>query len=503
MFAGVAAAGLALAGCGSDGGPSQADLDAERERTEQQMMMVTQLQNQINALRTQLGLPEDGNLGTSIQGLQDEVTRLQGEIDRMAEAERMAAEEEARKMAAATGKALYAALAGPDPTSQTALDNIAAPTLTSTLAIDAASGAGSLADGTDPGSVSLRAGDAVAALGSWKGMDYALTTGTGDDKVTNEARVYTNRGTPGTQPFSGTGGKYTLTDGSLAVADTEAARALVMAAAFTHSGTQTHEVPDKSDAVYIRGTYDGAPGEYSCTASCTSTNDGSGSPSGLGGTWTFTPDKGAMVSQPDAHYLYYGWWVSKDKDGGPTAASAFAGRFGTDSGDSTDGLDDAGDISALTGSASYAGSAVGKWALDYSLNKATTGTSDGGHFTADANFEATFSGANPGVTGTIDNFRLNDGTEDPGWSVALARGALGSSGGSITAPAASMTGPTVWSIGGTAAPASGTWSGTMYDEAVTGDADDGNTIPTTMTGTFYSEYEDVGRLVGAFGADKE
>ena len=29
---------------------------------------------------------------------------------------------------------------------------------------------------------------------------------------------------------------------------------------------------------------------------------------------------------PDANYLYYGWWVSKNAVGGPTAANAFAGE---------------------------------------------------------------------------------------------------------------------------------------------------------------------------------
>ena len=63
---------------------------------------------------------------------------------------------------------------------------------------------------------------------------------------------------------------------------------------------------------------------------------------------------------------------------------------------------------------------------------------------------------------------------------------------------------TVWSIGGNKAPASGTWSGQMYDE-MPGDAPDGDgsNIPTTVTGTFYSEFSTIGRMVGAFGADKQ
>ena len=169
-------------------------------------------------------------------------------------------------------------------------------------------------------------------------------------------------------------------------------------------------------------------------------------------------------------------------------------------------LDTAGDLSSLTGSATYAGHAAGKFALDYSRNKVLDGASDGGHFTADAELKATFgSGATAGVTGTIDNFRLNDGSEDPGWSVALARGGI-RPGGAISPPADD---PTVWSIDGVAAAASGTWSGTMYDE-LPGDppGGDGNTIPTTVTGTFYSEYgastsSVVGRMVGAFGANKQ
>ena len=47
----------------------------------------------------------------------------------------------------------------------------------------------------------------------------------------------------------------------------------------------------------------------------------------------------------------------------------------------------------------------------------------------------------------------------------------------------------------------------MYDElpGATDDspAGDGSDIPTTVTGTFYSEFSSIGRMVGAFGADKQ
>ena len=31
----------------------------------------------------------------------------------------------------------------------------------------------------------------------------------------------------------------------------------------------------------------------------------------------------AMVTEPDTNYLYYGWWVSKNKDGMPTDGQRF------------------------------------------------------------------------------------------------------------------------------------------------------------------------------------
>ena len=405
---------------------------------------------------------------------------------------------------AATGKALRAALAGNATEGTTALDNATVTWTTDEgLMITPAAGAGAIDDEVTLEPVTFGDGNSVGALGSWMGMDYADMEGTGDAMVTTGARVYTNKGPGKRVPFAKAGYTIIAADaanaGSVLLVSTgteETGIDLgdVMASTFEHSGTQNHTIPEGRAWLAVRGTFDGAPGEFRCTGTCTSTNDGSGAPSGLGGTWHFKPDTGAMVHQSDGHYLYYGWWVSKDSKGIPTAASAFTGRFGTDTAD--DGLDVVDLTSdALTGFATYVGNAAGKFAMNNPLD----GTGSGGHFTADAMLEAKFNGEdNPGVTGTIDNFRLNDGSEDPNWSVSLARGALGATG--ITAPEDDAT---VWSINGNEALASGTWSGTMYDEAVAGDADDGSNIPTTATGMFYSEFSSIGRMVGAFGANKQ
>ena len=413
------------------------------------------------------------------------VTALENELADIEDAHRMAMSDAQKKTAAdnaALGKAMRAALGGNPLANIEPTDGV---NITSgDLAINAA------ADGvSDP--VTLEAGTSAGSLGGWNGMNYARTD---DGKVTDMARVYTNREAETKQAFSK---KYDteLGDGDSITVDNTGG-SLVMASAFMHSGIQTHVKPDRSDAVYVRGTYDGAPGEYSCVAAgpttpCSSTGDGTGTPSALVGTWMFKPDAGAMVSQPDPSYLYYGWWVSKDGAGDPMKATAFAGVFG----------DDGGDQAPLTGSAKYVGHAAGKFAMSNTLD----GTDNGGHFTADAELIAKFGAISStntnGVTGTIDNFRLNDGSENPGWSVSLNRSSDWGNDGAITGPTDEAT---TWSINGIKASPAGSWKGTMYDEAP-GDAPDGDgsNVPTTVTGTFNSDYSDIGRMVGAFGANKE
>lgn len=438
--------------------------------------------------------------------LMNQVTMAKGNLD-TAIKNRMDADNAAMKKA---GREMYAALAGNATPNTTALDNIttAGTVLTrTTLTINAESGAGALPDATDPNIVTLEVGDAAESLGDWQGMHYGLTTGTGAAKVTNEALVYTNPGEPTSAAFGeeyGAGnpsagdGAYTVATRTLLITVAqEGVPAKVSGSMFEQQGgTTTHAVAG-APPVSFRGTYDGAPGLYSCTttgAPCTSAfNNDTGMVTALAGAWSFTHDVGAMVSQPDDNYLFFGWWLSRDNDDMPTAASAFVGEVGTVS-DGWSG-DFASSAASLPGSAKYAGKAAGKFAINNPLD----GMNGGGHFTADAMLEAKFgTGTTDGITGMINNFRLNDESMmDPGWSVSLGRGTFGDD-GAITAPAATVD-ATVWSINDDAAEASGTWSGHMYDE----DADDGSNIPTTVIGTFYSEFSGFGRMVGAFGADHQ
>ena len=508
--AAVAALAFGLAACGGGGDSDTADAPTTTEPTGPTTAeQIAALQAEINALRAELGLdPVDiDDLTGSVSDLQGQVATLTQQIaDRDTAAEEAEAEKMRMEMAA-VGKALHPALGGPQAGGNALANNEADPSLGAPgLTINAAAGAGSLGATVDPAAVTLPAGDSAGSLGGWAGTMYSRVTGSGPTKITNEAVVYSNRGahagpsrvfTDVYSPILTTG----ATRGYFAV-DNTAHLSLIRADAFTHSGVQTHSAPSGMTAFTARGTFDGAPGVYRCaTGDCASTNDGRAGPSVMAGTWHFKPDPGAMTSPADTTYLYYGWWVSKDSDGDPTAASAFVGEFGD-----VDGTGDTVSGETLTGSATYAGHAAGKFAI----TRTPDGTGNGGHFTADANLTANFGAIaelnSNGVTGTIDNFRLNDGSEDPGWSVKLNRSSAWAADGAITGPAqvGGADVGTVWSIDGNAASASGAWSGQMYDETPgAAPAGDGSTVPTTVTGTFYSEFGATHRMVGGFAAEKQ
>ena len=84
--AAVFALGLAACGGGDDGIPvaeRDAAVAAEQAKTEA-------LQKELAALRTQLGLEDDGNVGNSVAALQAEVTRLEGLVEAEEEKQAMA-----------------------------------------------------------------------------------------------------------------------------------------------------------------------------------------------------------------------------------------------------------------------------------------------------------------------------------------------------------------------------------------------------------------------------
>ncbi len=477
-----------------DPGPTQAEQDLE------------ELQNEIAALRAQLGITDDADIGDSIDDLMAERDRLQMQIDDAEdEAERKAVE-----AAAATAAKLYAGISAPSG------DNAATATGTRSAAYDGddidvrivldADGDGTADDPIDA-TLSEDEDTMVAANRGWAGKRYADAPG--GDMV--EAYVYSNVEAPtmgkkfgsvaaglvATGPYeyqlSATG---VLTpaeaDGIGGTGTTFVATRVAIDGVTRTAGTETFELPEGrpqgEDIINRAGSYHGVRGTYSCD-----TNDGADACTAavaargltLAGTWTFKPSnaEARVMDSADIAYASYGWWIRKAENDGPFQASVFTGRVGA--------APDAVAIADLRGTATYSGGAAGK----YALSSSTGGTNDAGHFTADVELQATF-GEDHSIKGTVDGFTGADGMSRD-WSVALSSSTVSDTGviaGDPNTAGNTDAQMTVWTMGGVDGDASGQWSGNL---AEAGD----DTVPTVATGTFYSEFGRGGKLVGAFGAN--
>ena len=466
----------------------------------------------------------------------DETARQTAEAEQKAKEE---AEAKAEEMAAA-GKALKKAL-GSNPLGH--LEDIEAgvrATLAPTgLTVDPEEGAGVAANSI--AAVELKAGDSAGSLGSWSGTDYSKTNA--GTKTTDTAIVYSNPGPAKSRAFAkahlpNTDSEIPYYTFGTAAAGILAVGKKISADDFPTAGEKIFEA-DVNGLVSFSGTYDGASGTYSCNPAggtdCAATYSSAtgislAGPAGATG-WRFTPASGAMTSEKDSNYLFFGWWL-RTVDGEPEMASAFYGKLGTISDTNGDDTEDTLALSAISGSATYSGHAAGKFAISHPINGG-----DAGHFTADATLTAKFgTSEGAGVTGVIDNFMANG--EAVPWSVALNNNTLVSAAAADTPLAADAAEPadvragsnlsatgainpafnyawtagneartTVWSIDRTAAAASGTWSAQMYDEKPGPSGPnlpgDGSNIPTSVIGTFQSQFGSDHSMVGAFGATTE
>ena len=455
----------------------------------------------------------------------------EAEKERQAAAEKAAAEAEkaAAEMAALAAK-LYAGISAPE--GGTTSGNFTADDRAA--AYNAANTTGAAVDGVPDGSaaatlIMVSIGDGttaptaaiplsedkdtvVAALHGWAGKRYHRTTPAADG--TYEAMVYSNVEAPKMGKKFGSATALPTDAAELAafayqyqldaadrdgtankaltyVAADHAARVSLTGVTRT-SGTETFKLPEQNpdgeQFINVPGTLHGVSGTYSCAPTtaalgCTALVAAKGFTLG-GGTWLFIPSnaEARVMDSTDTNYASYGWWLHKSATDVHTA-SAFHDFKGTA------GAVDIANL--LGGSATYTGGAAGKYALQSPVS--TGGTNDAGHFTARATLEADFE--DDEITGTINNFVGGDG-ESRDWSVELKAAAIAGDGGIARTGANQTDNDTVWTIGGTAASASGEWSGNLREEGTDG-------VPKAATGTFYSEYGTAGRMVGAFGANKQ
>jgi len=275
-------------------------------------------------------------------------------------------------------------------------------------------------------------------------------------------------------------GVYTLT----ALADNNKIAGMGFA---EDAGTVTHDKksgPVGAKYFETKGSYHGVSGTYQCTGNpCTSIRGLMGITLGGGGTWTFTPDN-AKDPVTDSKGIEWGFWVTKDN-----AAVHIFHRYVSGGGldDTVTGLGD------FKNTATYKGKAIGQ----YAVYRGTGGDNKSGAFEADAELTANFGGnADRGLSGKIYNFDV-----DSSWMVEL-RDASVSGTPNLTAAGVSNppTNHTIWKMSDDAGDAVETgWAANMHEAT----SDNASNIPTHVTGGFKAEYENVGRMIGAFGAELE
>ncbi len=478
---------LGLAACGGGGGSSGGPDPAETQRSSIAMAIGAaraavegldegSTQMDVDAAETAIGEAEEA---VAVAGALSDAERanyrltislLAGDIAPARERIAMALRERAGR--------LYSSLAGPGIGAiEAAVRRGAAPVLSGTVL------------GTPPKTVNGLAPRPVpgggSAAGGWTGGTYSAS----DEAAGTVDRVafHADIEPPGTRPFGGEGGRYTLAgDGRLAIgAGTDAT--LIASSSFpTGAGIRTHRA-DEAGVARVAGTFDSAEGAYECSPAegspCTSSlKHGGGFTLAGGGGWAFRPAAGAVVAEPDAAYRYFGWWLRE------SAGAYFIGTFhagaGGISGEFTG-------LGALQGPAVYRGPAAGLFAI------AREDGASSGAWAATARLTAQFGDtADLGtVSGAIEGFTV-DGDRMP-WTVALGSAGIGAD-GAIAASGADAA-RTVWSIGGDPGAAPGgtppIWRG-QFHEAGT------DRVPLAATGTFEASHGDSARMIGTFGTSR-
>ena len=202
-----------------------------------------------------------------------------------------------------------------------------------------------------------------------------------------------------------------------------------------------------------------------------------------------------------ADFLHFGHWMESTMKRDGTRSHVFR----TFSGSEAAAYDGIGDV---TGTASYAGAAAGRYVQKTLDPDGTASEVSDGSFTAYADLTATF-GNTDGTVAAADQFSIKgevsnfmDGGTDLGWTLELGKANLGdrdSATGEIAAANATsdFSGMTTGSAGARI----GTWSGTLYgvDPEETGGVPVLHQPPTGVAGEFNGHFAN-GHVAGAFGA---
>ena len=286
-----------------------------------------------------------------------------------------------------------------------------------------------------------------------------------------------------------TTGVLTLGNGDIDSEVTDAAKIgdLISAAGFpSGKGAKitypdNDKIADNDFEVEFSGTFHGVAGKFKCSddTACTAENDDKGVLKNLSEGWTFTPTStDSMVAdvRTDADYLDFGYWVNTD-DSGDTNAYEVGTFFR--------GQQERGDVSSVTGKATYKGGAAGLYTKRAFAPGGDGDLTKAGRFTADAELTAYFAqdtgqtiapGNLNSISGTIKNFMDGSQVIDDAWSLKLPKASITTSNGTFAV--------------------TDSWSGKFYGPS-TNDAQ-----PSGVAGKFTGSFDN-GEVIGAFGATKQ
>ena len=228
----------------------------------------------------------------------------------------------------------------------------------------------------------------------------------------------------------------------------------------------------------ITGAFKGVDGTFQCYAmnGCTSQSKGKDGFALAADQWRFKPDNAEAKIEGSA-ILEWGWWVTKSGDEITGASVGF----------DDDSLTSPTNISGLASTASYTGTALGK----YAVVEKDTGSS--GDFTAAAKLTADFD--ENMLTGTINAFKDADDA-DLGWTVKLesevnednlSDGAFVDVGNDKNS--------VVWTHDGDDFTTENAWIATIYEGS-------GTSAPEYILGEFQANHLNA-RMIGAFGTKKD
>ena len=485
-------------------------------------------QGNASDLQTQLTAANDdvtrltGELGTA----NGEVTRLTGELadaetdrdtykEMVAKAETEAGDDERIARAKAIATAIggnrvtdtrVRDVGGGDAVSQLPFagdDNDITPGALGVAATRLADGAVKVTltgPGVDPANLKFTGGEAMAdADNPWTSAmltrDLGGATARKTDDETEDVVVYTDIEAPTAKPIT-TEPAWGLAAGHVLINTDNMNIGHVMPDVVPdpEGPTDVHGALDTFD-----GTYRGVPGTYTCLGGdCSVDTDKDGKVTvelAAGATLQFEPGVlTATYNDPDAGYVYFGWWLNKPDDNAAAhMVETFAG-----------GNNAAMAVANVTGAATYMGPAAGKYVTkSYTAGKLTD--AQVGHFDATATLTANFGEVAAGdvernsISGSVTDFE-QDGESLGDWEVTLARPAINpdATEGNINING-SFNGATDAYFGGAASMGAGEWQGQFYGP----DAADDTVAPSTAAGTFDAVVGDSGYVSGAFGAQKQ